>query len=248
MRALAGVPTRPRRERCIDQLRVKSRPPRLWTKRLPLTRQSRRPSRRATRSTATRSRTRCGSTAPARTTTPCAFHRTTMASVQVTAHLRNKQRASGQTAQRPHGQGIAPATKMPDLREVIGQEVSDAEWRAAPDDKSNGQETVCVLACTGKVLTRISAGQDLDSEYPRQDSNLRTRLRRPLLYPLSYGGSSRCRGDRVNSTSLEGLPRNQVSGVPGPGGDRAGTRRGAGPRMPAGVEKGKSRTPGEGCA
>ncbi len=24
---------------------------------------------------------------------------------------------------------------------------------------------------------------------PRQDSNLRTRLRRPLLYPLSYGGS-----------------------------------------------------------
>lgn len=25
---------------------------------------------------------------------------------------------------------------------------------------------------------------------PRQDSNLRTRLRRPLLYPLSYGGVS----------------------------------------------------------
>jgi hypothetical protein len=23
---------------------------------------------------------------------------------------------------------------------------------------------------------------------PQQDSNLRTRLRRPLLYPLSYGG------------------------------------------------------------
>ena len=26
---------------------------------------------------------------------------------------------------------------------------------------------------------------------PRQDSNLRTRLRRPMLYPLSYGGSGR---------------------------------------------------------
>lgn len=25
---------------------------------------------------------------------------------------------------------------------------------------------------------------------PRQDSNLRTRLRRPMLYPLSYGGMS----------------------------------------------------------
>ena len=26
------------------------------------------------------------------------------------------------------------------------------------------------------------------SWYPRQDSNLRTWLRRPVLYPLSYGG------------------------------------------------------------
>lgn len=34
----------------------------------------------------------------------------------------------------------------------------------------------------------LLAGED---ERPRQDSNLRTRLRRPLLYPLSYGGSGR---------------------------------------------------------
>src|SRR5690348_5147861 len=27
-----------------------------------------------------------------------------------------------------------------------------------------------------------------ESERPQQDSNLRTRLRRPVLYPLSYGG------------------------------------------------------------
>jgi hypothetical protein len=26
---------------------------------------------------------------------------------------------------------------------------------------------------------------------PRQDSNLRTRFRRPVLYPLSYGGGAR---------------------------------------------------------
>ena len=26
------------------------------------------------------------------------------------------------------------------------------------------------------------------SWYPRQDSNLRTRFRKPMLYPLSYGG------------------------------------------------------------
>ena len=27
-------------------------------------------------------------------------------------------------------------------------------------------------------------------KYPRQESNLRTRVRNPLLYPLSYGGGS----------------------------------------------------------
>ncbi len=30
----------------------------------------------------------------------------------------------------------------------------------------------------------------IEAKCPRQDSNLRTRLRRPLLYPLSYGGVS----------------------------------------------------------
>ena len=28
-------------------------------------------------------------------------------------------------------------------------------------------------------------------KYPQQDSNLRHRLRRPVLYPLSYGGEPR---------------------------------------------------------
>ena len=38
----------------------------------------------------------------------------------------------------------------------------------------------------------VAAGQEMFSLVPRwrpqQDSNLRTRLRRPSLYPLSYGG------------------------------------------------------------
>jgi hypothetical protein len=38
----------------------------------------------------------------------------------------------------------------------------------------------------------VRAGQDTISaaqqKRPQQDSNLRTRLRRPMLYPLSYGG------------------------------------------------------------
>lgn len=46
---------------------------------------------------------------------------------------------------------------------------------------------------SGHTATRsITAGKGKFSEVlkerPRHDSNVRTRLRRPLLYPLSYGG------------------------------------------------------------
>jgi hypothetical protein len=45
--------------------------------------------------------------------------------------------------------------------------------------------------------SNVSAGQrpfqQVRKERPQQDSNLRTRLRRPLLYPLSYGGPARAR-------------------------------------------------------
>ncbi len=41
-------------------------------------------------------------------------------------------------------------------------------------------------------LRSVSTGERvfsaLPAKCPRQDSNLRTRLRRPMLYPLSYGG------------------------------------------------------------
>ena len=41
---------------------------------------------------------------------------------------------------------------------------------------------------------------------PRQDSNLRTRLRRPVLYPLSYGGvRMMVRPRSVNSPTLDTL-------------------------------------------
>jgi hypothetical protein len=37
------------------------------------------------------------------------------------------------------------------------------------------------------AIVEVCSKQCLDQR-PQQDSNLRTRLRRPLLYPLSYGG------------------------------------------------------------
>ena len=42
------------------------------------------------------------------------------------------------------------------------------------------------VACdVARCLRRRGMGQ----WYPRQDSNLRTWFRKPLLYPLSYGGA-----------------------------------------------------------
>lgn len=49
------------------------------------------------------------------------------------------------------------------------------------------------------------------SRCPRQDSNLRTRLRRPLLYPLSYGGVRRAAAwRRVEPYQLPKGVREQV--------------------------------------
>jgi hypothetical protein len=39
------------------------------------------------------------------------------------------------------------------------------------------------------IATPLTCGETIAGWCPRQDSNLRTRLRRAVLYPLSYGGS-----------------------------------------------------------
>lgn len=60
-------------------------------------------------------------------------------------------------------------------------------------------------------------GRRWNEECPRQDSNLRPCLRRAVLYPLSYGGSSR--------------PGKNVSAPDGPaGGGPQGAGRGTPPR------------------
>ena len=40
-------------------------------------------------------------------------------------------------------------------------------------------------------INEIPTNLNVCNECPRQDSNLRTRLRRPMLYPLSYEGGQR---------------------------------------------------------
>ena len=82
------------------------------------------------------------------------------------------------------------------------------------------------------AITLVSA------KYPRQDSNLRTRLRRPLLYPLSYGGPSRAvSGDRKNSTSSVMVDRNRF---PEPGARRQPRGGGGAGRVPQGWKRAKA--------
>ena len=67
----------------------------------------------------------------------------------------------------------------------------DGTWRTAarPGGRWRNQEGSLNLISPGKrQLSQMISGR------PQQDSNLRTRLRRPLLYPLSYGGWRSPRG------------------------------------------------------
>jgi hypothetical protein len=72
---------------------------------------------------------------------------------------------------------------------------------------TQGQELECAKEDgKGQILVRLACSSALWSlekvepqvrgftRRPRQDSNLRTRLRRAVLYPLSYGGSGRGKG------------------------------------------------------
>ena len=58
---------------------------------------------------------------------------------------------------------------------------------------------VVVVVVAGSVPA-LDANESLKKQgnrwCPRQDSNLRTRLRRPMLYPLSYEGGMNCKGYR----------------------------------------------------
>src|SRR5690606_2673956 len=59
-----------------------------------------------------------------------------------------------------------------------------------------------------RCASRRQRGHPAETEwYPRQDSNLRTWLRRPVLYPLSYGGG----------VGTPPILRDETQGSPGAG-------------------------------
>ncbi len=83
----------------------------------------------------------------------------------------------------------------PWVRDVVGLPFargSHAPHTRTVRDSEKGRESVRLtpaLCCRHPPWSERGFGS-LTGECPRQDSNLRTRLRRPLLYPLSYGGVS----------------------------------------------------------
>jgi hypothetical protein len=76
---------------------------------------------------------------------------------------------------------------------------------------ARGCNTVAQVRSLAQVVKAQVRGQFwlLIGWRPQQDSNLRTRLRRPLLYPLSYGGSDTARraltASRSQGTSTVGM-------------------------------------------
>jgi hypothetical protein len=72
-----------------------------------------------------------------------------------------------------------------------------------------------------EILLAEASGSSLDagSERPQQDSNLRTRLRRPVLYPLSYGGPVTSKGYQagvVVVTCVRAVPGTSLNAVASP--------------------------------
>ena len=66
-----------------------------------------------------------------------------------------------------------------------------ATWVPVASDCSPSAVAIMVrLVMVRSVMRRPYDLNRLEVKRPRQDSNLRTRLRRPMLYPLSYEGGT----------------------------------------------------------
>jgi hypothetical protein len=74
-------------------------------------------------------------------------------------------------------------TTEPDPDVILGQRQSVRTWDAVTERAAK-----LGLRRSRSLTPRVKERNDGTSWYPRQDSNLCFRLRRPTLYPLSYGG------------------------------------------------------------
>ena len=80
------------------------------------------------------------------------------------------------------------------VRTPIGARKTRRPWRRCRQRRSGGwrSSVASVSSATTACIVRepcVHGGSDYSERCPRHESNMRTRFRKPLLYPLSYGGS-----------------------------------------------------------
>ncbi len=88
-------------------------------------------------------------------------------------------------------QGLAEAHAKQVATHLYGQEINAGTYAIAKADlllraRASRRTTSSAVRSTPRSPTRPSR---LWKWYPRRESNLRTWFRKPLLYPLSYGGT-----------------------------------------------------------
>jgi hypothetical protein len=102
------------------------------------------------------------------------------------ADLRAVRGRTGRRMDRPHGQDTPPGG---------GPVNSGTHWGRSPSHDGIGWHTVSepVVGRFSVPASQTTSGA-AQAKRPQQDSNLRSRLRRPLLSPLSYGGCATPKG------------------------------------------------------
>jgi hypothetical protein len=85
--------------------------------------------------------------------------------------------------------------------------ISGAYWGGIWRPAASGGTTCLSLSLRGSgVMPGQGAIPEVMRWRPQQDSNLRSRLRRPLLSPLSYGGYATWERVPANEPSLDTEP------------------------------------------
>src|SRR5205814_1334293 len=108
------------------------------------------------------------------------------------------------------GRVVLPGQREALLRRALAVETDEVLRQVELDLSVRNVGGATRGAPVSRVSERDRAGNTgvvVDGRRPRQDSNLRRRLRRPMLYPLSYeGGGCRLLGRKLRHLGVHGGP------------------------------------------
>ena len=105
----------------------------------------------------------------------------------VITYRRQREAATHHVGERHRDRGAEAPTRH---STIVGTDASIPLTNRGPNPHANTAVATANQpgACWRVVLHRHGCRCEASVKRPRQDSNLRTRLRRPMLYPLSYEG------------------------------------------------------------